>query len=271
MLREHRALEPKPTQTPIPRALSPGASGTPGGDGLSIAPRLPDRQPQMGRHIAAGDDPQAALASEAAMIAEALANGSVEEREAAYVTVEGAVKAEAVAYVVACVRPIIQFVLSAPANRVGVAEWRRASLLLFAMEKLDDIAVCTEMHRKDDDGNILFYTMYTTPDTVWAAVLAKEPSAWDRDDALSISYSLAHYVPTFALGTDAVLAEAGVGGMDYMGLFLAVGPWWAVPKPADRFKNLALLAMELIRSEIDEQPEAVIAGAACCCFMLRYI
>jgi hypothetical protein len=36
-----------------------------------------------------------------------------------------------VALVAACVRPLIQAVLCAPSARVGAAEWRRASLLLY--------------------------------------------------------------------------------------------------------------------------------------------
>ena len=81
----------------------------------------------------------------------ALAQGTDEERAEAYATIEAAARDGAVALLVACVKPLISL-LCAPASRVGVAEWRRACLLLYAMAPVD-IAVAAEMVRKDADGN----------------------------------------------------------------------------------------------------------------------
>ena len=98
-----------------------------------------------------------AAEDEAARITVVLADGSTEEREAAYASLESTVRAaesggreteaereQAVALAVACVKPLVTSALCAPASRVGVTEWQRASLLLAEMAKLD-IAVCGEM------------------------------------------------------------------------------------------------------------------------------
>ena len=99
-----------------------------------------------------------AAEDEATRITVVLADGSTEEREAAYASLESTVRAaesgrreteaeretEAVALAVACVKPLVTSALCAPASRVGVTEWQRASLLLAEMAKLD-IAVCGEM------------------------------------------------------------------------------------------------------------------------------
>ena len=202
---------------------------------------------------------------DAATIAAALAHDSAGEREAAYDAIDGAVKEQAVGMCVACARPLIQSVLCAPLSRVGAEEWQRAALLLYEMAKVDDVAVLGEMYRKDDEGNLLHPTIYTAPGTVLTVMLTKEPSEWDRDDALTMSASLAVWVPWCAAGMTGMGAVAEISGIDFMGSFMKHCPWiGGNPQPPDRFAPLALLCMELVR-EIDDQPEALIAGAACCC------
>ena len=228
-----------------------------------------------------GDDPRAALLvllqprpamgaeappSEAATIAAALAHDSAGEREAAYDAIDGAVKEKNLALVVACARPLIQSVLCAPLSRVGAEEWRRAALLLYEMTKVDDVAVLGEMCRKDDQGDPLHSTIFSAPGTVLTVMLAKEPSEWDRDDALTMAASLAVWVSLFAAGfTAAVIAMVEVSEMELFGSLGKHCPWIGEAYPPDHFASLALLCMELVRSEIDDQPEALIAGAACCC------
>jgi hypothetical protein len=141
--------------------------------------------------------------------AQSLRSGSTEEREAVYVTIESAVKQQAIALVVACVKPLIDSVLCAPASRVGVVEWRRASLLLYEMSK-HHFAVSAEMHRKNDEGKLHIHTIWTAPGTIFAEMIAKEPGAWDRDDAITAAASTAVHVATWAVGVTAVVAEAGV-------------------------------------------------------------
>eukprot|EP01052_Picozoa_sp_SAG31_P059831 SAG31_NODE_19079_length_612_cov_1.964912_1_plen_108_part_01 len=107
-----------------------------------------------------------AASSQAADIAAALADGDSEARETVYGTIEAAVrtastarggaKEEAVAHVIACVKPLIVSVLCAPASRVGAAEWVRASVLLYEMCKANMVLVCAETHRKTDAGTPLY-------------------------------------------------------------------------------------------------------------------
>ena len=60
----------------------------------------------------------------------ALASDGAEEREEAYRSIEGAVKERNLPLVVACVKPMIESVLCAPAAKVRVEECRRANQLL---------------------------------------------------------------------------------------------------------------------------------------------
>ena len=93
-------------------------------------------------------------------------------------------RAQAVRLCVACAGPLIQAVLCAPEATVGVAEWRRASLLLYEMCKLDALAVSAELWRKDETGVSLLLQSYAAPGTVLAAVVAKEPGEWTREVAV---------------------------------------------------------------------------------------
>ena len=122
----------------------------------------------------------------AAALAAMLTAGGPEGREAAYATIEAAVRGSgargeererAVALAVACARPLIVSVLHAPAAKVAEEEWLRAALLLSEMTKMDMVAVVAETLRKDDAGLMPFFSIWTTPGTVYAAVLAKDPGA----------------------------------------------------------------------------------------------
>ena len=205
--------------------------------------------------------------SEASRIAAALAEGGGEEREAAYATLEGAVRGsdgreQAVALAVACVKPLIVSVLCAPASRIAATEWRRASLLLYELCKLDFITVCGEMARKDETGVPLWIRIDTAPNTVFAAMIAKAPSEGTRDDASTAAVGAAPILPMLVPGADAVMAEAGGRTIEFMGMWFTVSPYLADnPQPADRYLPLALLCLDLVRSELDTQPEGVIVGA----------
>jgi hypothetical protein len=205
---------------------------------------------------------------EARPLALALAQGTDEERAAAYAAIEAAAKDRAVALLVACVKPLIVSVLCAPASRVGVAEWRRACLLLYAMAPVD-IAVAAEMVRKDADGNFYVHTVWTAPDSVFAAMLAKEPSEWTREDAITASANMALHVPAWSTGWTALMTETRECGMngdvgmaaEMYGAYVATSPYENA-EPSDRYLSLALLCLDLVRSEADEQPAGIIAGAA---------
>jgi hypothetical protein len=157
--------------------------------------------------------------SGAVMIAAAFADGTAEEREAAYVTLEGAVKAPAIALLVACVKPLIQAVLCAPASKVGAEEYRRASLLLYEMAKADMVAVPGAGWARGEQGLPLCLNILTAPDTVFAAILAKEPGELTRDDAIIASASFAHHLPSWAAGMTPALALAGLDEMEMFGTF----------------------------------------------------
>jgi hypothetical protein len=202
----------------------------------------------------------------------ALAQGGAEERERAYATIEGAVRAapassdsgkgQAIALAVACVRPLVESVLCAPASKVGEAEYRRAAVLLYEMCKVDMVAVVAETYRKDDEGVILWIKTYTAPDTVFAAMVAKDPRAWTRDDAITAAVHSVQWGVTCAVGCTAVFAEAGLDEMEFIGAWMVDCPFHgANPQPQDRYLPLGLLCLDLVRSETDELPEGVIAGA----------
>lgn len=101
-------------------------------------------------------------------IAAVLASGSSEEREAEYVKLEqkitsagGSSKQSAIELAAACVRPLIRSVLCAPASRVNADEWKRASLLLYAMCQLDTFTICVQMYGKGDKPVPLCLDMWT--------------------------------------------------------------------------------------------------------------
>jgi hypothetical protein len=240
-----------------------------------------------------GDDPRATLLalleqqqrpaadepSEEARLAAALASGSREEREAAYATIEGVVrgaastpgesnKPQALALAVACARPLVVSVLSASASDVGRDEYIRASVLLREMTKLDMVAVCAEMWRKDDEDSMPFIGLWTSKDTCFAAMLAKGPSGWNADDAILAASNLAGFVPLLSAGISAVLVQAGVGEVEWMGAWMQFCPYIG-DNPQSDCLPLGLLLLDLLRS--DTQPEAVIAGAGLClCWIVQF-
>jgi hypothetical protein len=208
--------------------------------------------------------------SQAAEIAATLAQGSAEEREAACAAIEGTVraalpsgsaKAHAIALAVACARPLSE-VLCQPSSEVGRAEWLRVALLLFEMQKLDLLAVTAELWRRDDTGALAIFKMWTAPDTALASMVAKDPDSWTRDDAILAAVSSVLWSPIIAVGTTTVLEAAGTDELEYLGEFMGKCPFVGDnPQPADRFLPLALLVLDLVRTETDTQPEGVIAGA----------
>ena len=218
----------------------------------------------------------------AAFVVAAFAEGNAEEREVAYAALESAVRAapspsvaggggqkknrEAVALAKACAGPIITDVLCAPASKVGRAEYVRAAVLLCEMTKLGMVMVLAEAFRKDDAGAIPLISMWSTPDTALAEMLAQEPSEWTRGDAIVAAANIAVMTPVCGPGFDAVFAEAGVGTQEVF-----FGHWYTPtgspyqgenPQPVDRYLPLALLCLDLVRSETDTQPEGIIAGAS---------
>jgi hypothetical protein len=202
------------------------------------------------------------MESQAEIVA-ALAQGDAEERERAYATVEGTAvrggNAQAVALAVACVKPLVAL-LCAPAAKVNPTEWVRASLLLYDMGKVDRLTVTAELFRKNDEGVPLYHTIWTAPDNVFAAMLAKDPSAWTRDDAVIAAVNMrAGYCAVVGFG--ATCQVAGVDELEAVGLWAPCAFSMHNPQPADRYAPLALLCLDLVRSETDSQPEGVIAGA----------
>jgi hypothetical protein len=206
-------------------------------------------------------------------ITAAIAAHGVAEREAAYVLVEHivreaghpastvAAKQQAVALGVACVQPLIKFVLCAPESKVDVPEWRRVSLLLYEMCKLDAMAISVAMWRKDENGVLLFLNIYDAPDTVLASLVAKASSELTRDDAITACAHVAHIVPMWTVGGTAVCDAAGLLETEFVSQILHKNPFLGTAVPADRYVPLALMCLDLVRSEADSQLEGVLAGA----------
>ena len=107
---------------------------------------------------------------------------------------------ESAALVIASANPIVRSVLCAPSSRIGLEEWRRASLLLFEMTKIDMLSVCAELWRRDEHGVLAFFNVWTAPDSVLAEMVAKEPSEWGREDALTAALNMAAILPMWCVG-----------------------------------------------------------------------
>ena len=72
-------------------------------------------------------------------------------------------------------------------------------------------------------------------------------------------------MPIWAVGPTAVCAAAGLGEMEFLGALMVASPC-GNPEPADKFLPLALLCVDIVRSdalaeEVSEQPEGIIVGA----------
>ena len=164
------------------------------------APQRPQPEPEPAEGGEAGHS----------AIAAALADGGAEEREAACVAIEAAVlraapsaaarDEESAALVIASANPIVRHVLCAASSRIGLEEWRRASLLLFEMTKIDMLSVCAELWRRDEHGVLAFFNVWTAPDSVLAEMVAKEPSEWGREDALTAALNMAAILPMWCVG-----------------------------------------------------------------------
>ena len=123
-------------------------------------------------------------------------SGGAAERSQAYAEIEravrdaaaqaGSARADRLAFIVACVKPLVVEVLSAPASRIAQGEFMRAALLLYEMEMVDAIALNGEPFRKDDAGVMLATCVMAVPDSAFTAVLAKDQSQWTRDDMLLV-------------------------------------------------------------------------------------
>jgi hypothetical protein len=129
---------------------------------------------------------------EASRIAEQLAEGDASQRAQAFEALEEvsrsapssrAAQEEAVALVVASIRPMIASVLMAPASRIGQDEWTAAALLLYTMiAKVNGgrsmrVAMAAAL-REDENGFPLYLNTWTSQTNVLAVILAKEPSEW---------------------------------------------------------------------------------------------
>ena len=203
-------------------------------------------------------------------VAAALAGDGAEQRAAAYAAIEAAVRDRGTSFVVACAQPLIVSVLCAPASKVGAEEWRRASLLLYEMVNVDDMAVSAEMMRPDDAGHLHLFKVWTEPGTVFAEMLAKEPSAWDRDDALTAATNMAAHLATYAIGGFHVCEQMGVDEMAFITEYVGSQPYIKARLTNDtRHVPLALLILDLMRTP-DEYPEGVLPGAGLClCWMAQ--
>jgi hypothetical protein len=231
----------------------------------------------MCRHVDVQAPGAEAPPSEATRIAAALAAGGAVEREAAYASIEGAVRAapaaggawaQAVAFAVACTRPLIVSVLLAPAAKVGQAEWTRATLLLYEMCKLEMIAVIGEASRKDEEGVSLWTRVWMSQDNALAAIVAKEPREWTQDDAIAASANGGVWTVVWAVGGTAVCAAAGLDELEWFGHWFGHHPFTGdSPQPEDRYLRLALLCLDIVRS--DTQPEGVVAGAGMTMCMMQ--
>eukprot|EP01047_Picozoa_sp_COSAG01_P029435 COSAG01_NODE_2019_length_8634_cov_14.764499_7_plen_445_part_00 len=231
----------------------------------------------------------------AALLAE---GSSAEEREAQYASVEQQLRLisvnrgllpsttkssssrsrstespAAVSGVVAFVKPLVERVLCAPACRVGRKEWERAALLLHEMQKVCLLEVSAELWRPNSEGDMLYMSTWKkrTPGTVLDVMLEKEPHGWTPDDAVIAALNLAPTESMYAQGATEVFLAAGheddeefieewFAHCPYLPGQMAEGGRWA-GQPRERFTPLALLCLDLVRTDIDTQPEGVIAGA----------
>ena len=163
-------------------------------------------------------------------------------------------RARAVTLCVACAGPLIGAVLCAPEAAVGVAEWRRASLLLVEMCRLDTVAVCGVLCIPDepDSATPRIIAAWEATDSVLAEMLNKDPSRWDTGDAITASMQLAYWAALFEVGATACVdrgvegverLEKGVEGweMTFCTSFVGTGPYTPIraavpdhPRPASR-------------------------------------
>lgn len=196
-------------------------------------------------------------------------SSSAEEREAIYARLEDdvvrgeAAGPEAAALAAEAAKAILVSVLRAPQARVGVAEWQRAALLLGEMAREQPFAVCGEMVRHDSHGVPQILSIYAAPDTVYTAMLAKEPSAWTREDAVTEACHETAWPPIMATGLSAVMETVGLtdGMQGWLDPCMELVPFPPKqPKQPDHFLPLMMLLFELVR-EPEGQSDALLTGA----------
>jgi hypothetical protein len=238
--------------------------------------------------MAASSSPAAAPRSleDALLIAAALEKGGLEERVAAYVAVERAmrsappVSAAAVAaggpavekplhgaFVVACVKPLLAHVLCADASKIGAEEYSRALLLLGEMAEYDMFGVCGEMLCKDAPS--IFDVWHA--DSALGLVLAKEPSALDRGDLRTLMAFFSPFVPFFSAGIADMCAPIPREEAEFIGDWLRCFPSCRGERTmahaeADpgAYIPAARMVLEMLRSgEMDDQPSHIVTGAWC--------
>ena len=236
--------------------------------------------------MAASSSPAAAPRSleDALLIAAALEKGGLEERVAAYVAVERAmrsappVSAAAVAaggpavekplhgtFVVACVKPLLAHVLCADASKIGAEEYNRALLLLGEMAEYDMFGVCGEMLCKDAPS--IFDVWHA--DSALGLVLAKEPSALNREDVRTLMAFFSPFVPFFSAGIADMCAPIPREEAEFLGDWFRCFPSCRGERTmahaeADpgAYIPAARMVLEMLRSgEMDDQPSPIVTGA----------
>ena len=182
---------------------------------------------------------------------------TAEEREAVYVALEESVVRaagdEAANLAAEATKALITAVLCAPTTRVGVAEFRRAGLLLGEMSAQHPLAVVAEMARPGTSGMPRFFEVWDADGGVFAELLAA--SDFTREEAITVACSEVAWV-TMHTGMADMMSYAGLRDNDFMEPWMAHCPY--INKLADASVGLQLF--NLARSP-DGQPEGVVSGA----------
>ena len=161
---------------------------------------------------------------------------------------------------VACVEPLAGL-LCADAADVGVAEWQRVAMLLSELVALapDPMAVVGALHRPDEAGVPLFFSVLGAPSSVFGAAVRTEPGEWTSVDAVTLACHAQLMMWIFMFGGDRITADIETTGLVWVSAFLKYPILTSVAEPPTRFLPMALLCLELVRDAA--QPEAVRAGS----------
>jgi hypothetical protein len=226
-----------------------------------------------------------AVAAEGARLARVWADGTAVEREAAYRYVESAVReavasggdaqhGRAAALAAACVAPLSEL-SAADSARVDATEWRRVILLVGELVALDAIPgvnrdgyVSAELYRPGEW--MALFRCHENPRGAFAELVAKEPGAWTRDDALTVAAYLSRFVPSCVVGVTPILAKDDtVSEVAFIEAWVAQCPILGLnASPSDRFLPLMLLVLELLREPRESLPSGIVCGAwHCLCWM----
>ena len=123
--------------------------------------------------------------------------------------------------------------LSAPLSKVPAAKWQRAALLLCEMGRLDPL-VSSEGYRQNEERIAVVFATWSVPGTAYTAMIAKEPGAWTREDAMTASAGLAMHVVPWAVGHTRVTVPGELSSGDFFTQYLALCPY----APIDRYMRL---------------------------------